>query len=60
MTYEYICNNCKTTELITKPINEASRIEKCKCGKEMKRVYDVSSIRTGDGIKITMKDNNGK
>ena len=55
MKYEYTCQNPKCKEgtiIIDKPMNDSDRVEICKvCNKELKRVYQASSIKTNDGFK---------
>jgi len=52
MKYPYECKECGTTMTIDKPMAESSRVEVCVvCGTELKRVYKVGAIKTGDGVK---------
>ena len=51
MKYEYHCTHCNATVEVIKPINEASRHEYCKCGREMGKVYSAPGIKTKDGVK---------
>jgi len=51
MNYTYHCSRCDATVEIIKPTSDASRHEYCKCGREMGKVYNVPSIKTGDGVK---------
>lgn len=51
MRYPYRCNNCGKEKVINKSMNESSRKEICECGAEMVRVFVVSAIKTGDGVK---------
>lgn len=41
MKYEYHCSKCNATVEVIKPINEASRHEYCKCGREMGTYHEV-------------------
>ena len=52
MVYVYKCPNCETVVEINKPIAESSRVEHCeKCNSVLNRCYNISGIKTGDGIK---------
>ena len=52
MQYKYHCEKCDKLHEVEKPMAECSKKEKCpKCGEVMQRVFEVHSIRTGDGIK---------
>lgn len=51
MTYLYHCPHCDKEVDIEKSMNEASRKEHCECGEVMAKVYSLSSIKTGDGVK---------
>lgn len=51
MTYTYRCECGKTVE-IDKPMSEASKQEKCKCGEILQRVYTTVGIKTNDGVKV--------
>ncbi len=52
MTYIYKCVTCNEITEVTKPMKDASKVEHCKkCKEPMNRVFDVSGIKTGDGVK---------
>lgn len=39
MTYPYYCSHCNITFDVKKPMSDASRLERCECGREGRRVY---------------------
>ena len=52
MTYKYECKSCEIVSLIDKPMSESGRVEICPvCKSELKRVWESSAIKTGDGMK---------
>ena len=51
MTYVYHCSHCYKTVEVKKEMKDALKREYCECGKEMGKVYKLSSIKTGDGVK---------
>lgn len=52
MLYEYRCENCDKTILVSKPMNEVSKLEFCDTCKEMLiRLFSNPSIKTSDGLK---------
>ena len=52
MRYLYKCEDCHTEPIaVTKSMSESSRIELCKCGKVMTRIYNSVHLKTSDGIK---------
>lgn len=52
MTYCYECPVCKTQVLIDKPMSQSDRVEVCPdCETQLKRVWEPSAIKTGDGMK---------
>lgn len=52
MKYLYRCNNCNKEVVIEKPMRECGNPERCeRCERLMKRVYEPTSIKTGDGTK---------
>ena len=53
MTYNYVCPKCTMQSTISKPMSESDRVEHCElCKGELKRVWEVPSIKTADNIKI--------
>ena len=52
MVYDYFCKTCDKVVEVNKLAKDSSREEKCpECKKPMDRVFGVSMIRTGDGLK---------
>ena len=51
MIYVYHCQYCDKDVEIEKSMSEASLREFCECGKEMRKVYSLASIKTNDGVK---------
>ncbi len=47
MVYPYHCDRCGLNCEIQKPMSEASRPEKCKCGALLRRVYTAPSVTWG-------------
>lgn len=51
MIYLYKCNTCNKEVTVSKSASDSSRVETCKCGTELKRVYTSNAIVTADGVK---------
>jgi len=57
MWYQYKCKNEKCKEFniikdISLPMSESDKPQFCKeCKQELQKVFGVSSIKTGDGLK---------
>ena len=52
MRYTYECKKCNNNCIVNKPMSESSKKEHCdKCGSLLERVYNISAIKTGDGLK---------
>jgi len=51
MNYQYKCESCGKEEVISKPVAEIDRLEKCsRCDSEMKRqIWPVGHIKNGTG-----------
>lgn len=52
MVYTYFCDTCKKTVEVTKAVKNYNRVETCKCGEVMRKVFSVGGIKTNDGVKI--------
>lgn len=52
MIYNYVCPNCTIQSTISKPMSESDTKEYCQlCKGELKRVWEVPSIKTNYGVK---------
>ena len=57
MRYNYKCVNDKCNDkdkvvVVDKPMSESNRVELCSsCTEVLNRIYSISGIKTGDGIK---------
>ena len=51
MTYTYTCHKCNKTVDIIKSVKDSGNEEKCICGEVMGKVFNIVSIKTGDGCK---------
>jgi len=51
MKYLYTCDECNKEITIDKHNTKSSKIEHCECGKELRRIYTSTGIKTSDGIK---------
>lgn len=51
MLYDYICDKCKKKYEIVKRVKDSSNEETCICGNTMRKLFNIVSIKTGDGYK---------
>ena len=51
MFYLYECPKCKKTVGVTEAVVDYKRVETCKCGEIMRKIFSSSAIKTSDGYK---------
>ena len=55
MIYVFKCKHCHVEQEVNRPMADASKKQKCKCGKYMSRVYgglEPKHINSGRGLRI--------